>query len=494
MSRSYGGKADYDQNLFGNSRPPSTRLNENKATTRRSSNGLNSAGAAVIKASDLQRIKQEAVVKTAADIDRERDEKERLKDEQNMKSKLRKEKMRELERKANKKGKKTEFEIAEERSKEKKRAMAAAQREKDSDVAKLLTSMAERAIAFNIREQQIEEKHRLDKEEIAFDKKVNMKIELERVETILQRENDEARKEAKRREDRKTINFQIAERERQKSMDMEQKRKENMAMKDQLRRYEEEDRVKAIERQKYKDRSKKEVAIANADAIRRKQELKDFEKKEVEKILEYQKQRDQILAEREAEEAEREAAKKERLQKMLAIQEKAMDDIGTQDELRARRAAEEKDRIMRKKEKEAALKKKAEIESLMNSRAAQQKERDRRAQYEKDLQITEMNQSKQLMAKLEARERKEKEEKERKAKEFRESLQQQINMVRETRALQRANQGLDAGPNVRDELKKEEFQLNDLRWRMVNELRGQGVNEKYLSEMINVDIAKMLRR
>ena len=59
---------------------------------------------------------------------------------------------------------------------------------------------------------------------------------------------------------------------------------------------------------------------------------------------------------------------------------------------------------------------------------------------------------------------------------------------------QKANQGLSAGPNLREELIKEESQLNDLRNRMVADLLRQGINPKYLSEMINVDIGKILKR
>ena len=52
----------------------------------------------------------------------------------------------------------------------------------------------------------------------------------------------------------------------------------------------------------------------------------------------------------------------------------------------------------------------------------------------------------------------------------------------------------DAGSNVRQELVKEEAKLKVIRDQMVEDMIAQGINPKYLSEMKNVDIGKILRR
>jgi hypothetical protein len=50
-------------------------------------------------------------------------------------------------------------------------------------------------------------------------------------------------------------------------------------------------------------------------------------------------------------------------------------------------------------------------------------------------------------------------------------------------------------PNdIRTELIREEEKLKVIRDKMVRDLEAQGVNPKYLSEMRNVDIGKMLKR
>lgn len=58
----------------------------------------------------------------------------------------------------------------------------------------------------------------------------------------------------------------------------------------------------------------------------------------------------------------------------------------------------------------------------------------------------------------------------------------------------RSQVGEDEGSNIRTELIKEEAKLALIRDQMVKDLVGQGVNPRYLSEMRNVDIGKILKR
>ena len=61
-------------------------------------------------------------------------------------------------------------------------------------------------------------------------------------------------------------------------------------------------------------------------------------------------------------------------------------------------------------------------------------------------------------------------------------------------SLCRSQVGEDEGSNIRTELIKEEAKLALIRDQMVKDLVGQGVNPRYLSEMRNVDIGKILKR
>jgi hypothetical protein len=90
------------------------------------------------------------------------------------------------------------------------------------------------------------------------------------VKEIQAREAAEQAKVHKRLADRQTITDQIRERERQKLFSLEAKEQENMAMKQTMRRYEEDDRAKAERRQVEVVKSRIEVARENDAAIERK--------------------------------------------------------------------------------------------------------------------------------------------------------------------------------------------------------------------------------
>ena len=53
---------------------------------------------------------------------------------------------------------------------------------------------------------------------------------------------------------------------------------------------------------------------------------------------------------------------------------------------------------------------------------------------------------------------------------------------------------LDEGNKFRQEMIREETKLAVIRDKMVRDMEAQGVNPRYLSEMKNVDVGKMLRR
>lgn len=114
--------------------------------------------AAVISASELIRIKNQAVIKTEQEIQAEREEAQRIKDERDKLSKQRKDRMKELEKRAVLLAKKSDSEVAEIAKKQQIREAAEKQIDDSLDAIKLLKSMAARATAYSIRDQQLEEK------------------------------------------------------------------------------------------------------------------------------------------------------------------------------------------------------------------------------------------------------------------------------------------------------------------------------------------------
>ena len=189
--------------------------------------------------------------------------------------------MKELEKRAVLLAKKSDIEIAEGAKKTAIRALAEEQIDNNSDVVKLLNSMAQRATAFTIREKQIEEKLRLEKVEQEFDRRMDILIEIDRIKDIQRREEEEKQKRSKRVEDRKVgyiynfyriltnvtylqvINDQIAQRQRLRLLEVEAREQENTMMRTLMKKYEEDDVVQGLKRKELIEKSKGEVLEAN---------------------------------------------------------------------------------------------------------------------------------------------------------------------------------------------------------------------------------------
>lgn len=476
-----------DETLFGDD---TSKLNG--ATRRRIVKAPVPPSAVVISAHELLRIKNESIIKTEADLAEEREQAMRAREEKERKARDRIARMKELEKRAAQLSKKSDEEIAAEARKQAIRDAAGKQRDQNSDVVKMLNSMAQRAAAYSIRDQQLEEKHRLAEIEKQIEKRQDLLVEMDRITEIQKREQEEAEKRRKRFDDRKVITEQIEMRERQRMLELEAREQENLAMRSLMKKYEDEDAVTAERRQRAIEQSRLEVIKANEDAIRRKRDAKEAEKKEVEDLLLYQAMKDAELAKREEEEAAIEKAKKERQAKLLAEQERVLDNRGKLDELRARRAAEEKERLERQKEKAEALKRRREMQELVDSRARQAADKAERQRLLKLQEQDELVYQLKYTQQMDERERREREEKERKRQEFKDTLQKQMDEIERLRSRQR--NGGDDSAATREALIREEERLKVIRDRMVRDLESQGVNPKYLTEMKHVDIGKILRR
>ena len=366
------------------------------------------------------------MIKSDAEIAADRERAEQIRDEKEKLSKDRKMRMKELEQRSVLLAKKTDIELAEMSKQQAIREAAEKKLVSNADPVKLLNSMAQRAIAFTIRDQQLEEKRRLEQIEKEHEDRMNIIVEIDRVKDIKRREEEESYKKAKRIEDRKVINQQIAERERERMLALEAREQENLAMRNLMKKYKDEDTNDAIKKSHEMEESRKAIIIANERAIELKKLAKEAERKELDDILLYQSLKDKEIARREEYEASIAQARKEREMKLLAQQEKAQNNAGKLDELRARRAAEEKERNERRKEKANALKKREDIKVLLDSRSKQAADKVERQKLAK-LQAEEMILlDLQYTKKMDEREYVEKQVKYEKSHEHKIKLQSQI--------------------------------------------------------------------
>jgi hypothetical protein len=261
---------------------------------------------------------------TEAQLQADRERALELKAAKERKAAERKTRMKELEKKALASAKKSDSEVAEESRAATLRALAQEKVDKNSDVVKMLNSMSARAIAFTVRDRQMHELEERERTQAEIDRRLDILMEIDRLKDLDRRESEEREKITKRAKDREVITEQIKVREKMRLLELEAREQEGVAMRSTMAKHLEEDKRNAEIRQKEVEKSRAEVALANAASIEGKKAAKQAAKKEMEDILIYQAMKDAELAKREAEEAEIERQKKERQAKLLAQQERAL--------------------------------------------------------------------------------------------------------------------------------------------------------------------------
>ena len=476
-----------DESLFG---PSDSGAGRTKGKTVTSDP---SAASVILTQSEIRNIHQRTIIRSEADLMRERDERERIKAEKEHLARARKARMIALSAHAKKNVKKSDIEVAESAKRAQIRKMAASQRDRDSDVCKLLASYGCRASAFSVRDDQVMDRHQREKMQREYDMKMDTIMEIDRVNDLRRREEEEATKSRSRREDGKVLIEQIAARERARVLQQEAKEQESLVIKSRMAKYKDEDleeeRIRKIEQEK----SRIEVMRANEAAIAKKQADRDFEKKEIADILLYQAEQDAKMAAREAEEAELIAAKNKRQKELLDMQEKSQNKAAELDELRARRAMEQKERNARKKERDEALKRRNDTLQLLSDRSKQAQDKLKTKEMERQRDEYEWQQQLMHTAKYATRDADEAAAKHTANMRHRELLSEQIESDAQRKAASRGDE-LDAGAKFRQELIHDEARFSVIRDQMVDELLRQGVNPKYVADMQKLDVGKVLRR
>eukprot|EP01031_Cornospumella_fuschlensis_P039900 gene39900-48587_t len=173
--RAVGATSSVDESLFGS---PTSGIQKHNAS-RRIVKAPVPPNAVVISADELMRIKNEAVIKTEAEIQADREQARILREEREKVARERKDRMKELEKKAAALAKKSDWEIADAAKKAAIKEMATSQVDMSHDAVKLLSSMGQRAIAFTIRDKQLLEKEKLKEIEQRSEKKMDVVMELD---------------------------------------------------------------------------------------------------------------------------------------------------------------------------------------------------------------------------------------------------------------------------------------------------------------------------
>ena len=210
-------------------------------------------------------------------------------------------------------------------------------------------------------------------------------------------------------------------------------------------------------------------------------------------ILAYQAKQDEKMRKREEEEEEKQCLLNERQKKLLDSQTKSQNKQAEIDELRARRAMEEGERKARQTELWKAHKKQQGMITLNNARKSQQLEKNMILAREAADKKQEYESAVKFAYDMAERERNEAAAKEQKNEEFREMLQTQIQQIEDKRHAHR-NDKEEEGRVIKQEMAKDRIKLFAIRDKMCDDMKKKGIDKKYLSEMMNIDIAKLQMR
>eukprot|EP01035_Chromulina_nebulosa_P021361 gene21361-27672_t len=490
--KTVGESSNVDESLFGEKSSRNSK-SSNRITIKKTTINPIVSSAVVITAEELDRIKTHANIPTDAELEAEKEYTIRLKQTRENKAKERKTRMKELEIIAKQKAIKTDSEIAEETRNQTIRDLASEKMDMSHDVVKLLESMSARAVAFTLRDQQLVEKSKREIEDREYERRMDIIMEVDRLKDLKMREIQEENKRDKRIQDRKVITEQIEYRQKQKILSAEAREQENLQMRQLMKKYEEDDQRQRAQHLLEVERSKNEFIKANEEVLERKKLIKEKEKQEVQEILIYQAMKDAELAKREEEEFAIERAKKERQAQLLAHQERVQSNAGKVDELRARRHAEERERKQRQIDKELAIKKKNDMKILMEARVKQANDKQVIKEREKQQLQEQLTNDLVYLKAVNEREEKEMLLKKEKALEHRNYTLQMINERKEKSDRDRLLID-DEGTRYRQLKVQEVEKLKTIRNKLVNDLKDKGVYDKYLSEMISLDIDNLVKR
>ena len=470
-----------DESLFG------------RKTKTKGRGGALPARAAVISAAELRRIQGSTRIITAAEIQKDKDELEAIHAVKHKAARARKDRMRALSAASKNKAKKSTMELEKEARKETIRQMADKTLDENLDLVKYLRGIGARAAAFTIRDQQLNERGAKEARQKAYEDRMDLLMEVDRLRDLKQREDADNLRRKKRVEDRKVITEQIDAIRRKRILEEEQREQESKAMLELIAKYEKEDQEAAAIQKVEQERARMEVMEANKASIERKHAEKQRDRDEEEAILLYQARKDELMRKREQEEKEIQDEKNRLAKAMLDSQEKIMDNSAELDALRARRYAEAKERAAR----EAVLKKetwrKNLAESVHKTLGDQIEDKKRRQAREAALQEREHNECLRYANKVQDREAIENERKRQINEEFKRTLNEQIAAARRGRT-DKFQQAQDEGRAMRNEFAMERAKLEAIRDAMIEDMLKRGYNPNYLNEIRNCDIQKIQMR
>lgn len=445
----------------------------------------------VISRAELERMRTSTIIRSEEQLRAEKEAARAAKEQKMRAAKERRERMeaREVQRKAALPKNKSERRRIAQQKKYANRASLLMQEQEDD--VKTMNAMMQYSLTVGIRDAQLKEKTLYARKKQLEEQRAGILMEIARIRQVKKYIDRENRVRNKAREDRKHIERQIKERAAQKVRDREAKRREQLKMKERMAELErEEEEINAKKRADAKVLLK-DILDDNERAIAHRKKMRELDIAEDLAIHKYQLE---LQEKQRALEAEKERMAKERtlkIAKMRAKQKKAQDGREALDALRAKRAAEEHERRARARDLKEAEDKARAIAELQQFRRMQQMAKemavaDARKRDEDEFYRNQETRKNQLKAV-----RKKQKQQQARQDSHKASLIASIK-EREAQKKQQRENFVKLGIAAEAEKEAHLAHLNSIKTNKIEQLRQNGVPEKYLSELGNFDPRKVL--
>lgn len=497
-----GRSADVDETLFGGNQTRKGMADTGKEVAivgkdtvqvrkrfdRSASMGAAKTDAVVISASELNRLRDNARLLTKEEELELKRRQEEAYAERMKKSSARKEKIRQMEEERKKKAMLHEKEKDGRAQKNSVLERAKQMLDEDMDDVKHMNQMMLYSKVVTIRDAQIQEKRMIQAEKEEEERSLDAMMEIERLKALKMYEEREKERLDDQRRGAKVIIEQIKDRQAQRMREEEARDQERAFILKQIEALKAEEIEQQNQKKLAAERLMNEVNNANAAASAIKEEKMLAEKLEEQKIIEYQESKEARERELEEEKARIAAEKEKETARLRAMQEKAQDKAAEMDALRAKRAMEAAERAARNKEKAERERLEAINKELTEARQQQQAEKERRLGEQAKFERDEFERIIEVQMQQEEAERHRQGEEHRMRIQHSQELRHQI-QAREEKALQERRDFLEEGNTVRAQIGSERKKLEKIKARKIDELIKTGVPDKYCAELARKKIS-----
>jgi hypothetical protein len=497
--------ADIDETLFGQKNSMAANKTHMKANdkevvvvmkdtvmVRKKANAGRNVGAAndavVISASELNRLRDNATMLTK---EQEADQKmmqEAAYEERMQKSIARKNKILQMEEERKKNAMMAEAKKEGPGSMNGVLERAKRMLDENHDDVKHMNQMMLYSKVVTIRDAQVQEKRYVHAEKEEEERQLDAMMEIERLKALRMYEEREKERLVSQRAGSSVIIEQIKDRQAQRMKEEEQRDMERAFILKQIDALKAEEVEQARQKHLAAERLMKEVNEANGAAMKIKEDKMLADQLEEQRILEYQEAKEARERGVEAEKQRVAAEKEKETAKLRAQQEKAADKASEMDALRAKRAWEAAERAARAKEQAEKDKLSGMARELGVARDRQQAEKERRLGEQAKFERDEFERIISVQMQQEEAERSRQTEEKAIMIQHSRELKQQI-AAREEKAFQERRDFLEEGNAARSQLGNERSKLEKIKSRKIDELKKTGVPEKYWAELAKKKIS-----